>query len=1078
MSPKKRRKRSIPGKSNIRWSLILTLLLLLLILSPWLLWLAQPNTPLILLVYDKSVPEHPPMQHTALGWILHHYKVLESPGEPYRIDISYRGYHPENREGSRIVPLNPIPEGTDLVYIADTYGVYRNNDDISRITEEGVRNLIYGGVDQSDIDAMRSFLNRDEPNTLIAEYNTFATPTPDYIQTQLFEMFRAEWTGWTGLYIANLAPGGDAPLWVYALYERQTGNPWNYQGDGILLYNDADEIVVLTMAEDLGSSPNRFQFTDEGTQALGLHGSSLYNSMFDIVTPLADAEVLATYALDTTASGTQKLEKYGIPSSFPAIIRSRVAAHSTYYFAGNWAYSRTPLKFSFLAGVPTIMQRGAAEKLENEHQFHWNVYVPLMRAILDEAHLRKENPPSKTLATFTEVEGTLMVSRTQGNMLQVWQDEQWNDLFIHGVNLGIAMPGKWFTDFPNNKALYYRWLTKMGELNANTLRIYTLLDPEFYHAFLLYNQLNPHQPLWLMQEIWPEEEPHGNDYLATDYQAEYEKEIEHVIDAIHGNATIVKRRGRAWGTYTSDVSPYVIGYLVGRELEPHEVEATDLLNEGFSFNGSYIQTTPEATPTEGWLAASLDYVLEYQERTYGWQHPVAIVNWPTLDPIDHPSERNEDGLKINESNDRITVDINNLVPGPLLKAGLFGAYHIYPNYPDFMNNNVHYDLYEDDQGRFRYGGYLREFMELHRAYPAVVAEFGLATGMGNAHTSPDGYHHGSMTEEVQGTGIVRMFEAMRNEGYAGGVIFEWMDEWAKKTWTTEPYMIPYDRHILWHNAIDPEQNYGIVAYEAVKPVRPAITAQASGAMESMELRMDAAFLHIDIVLKNALNLEKERLLLGLDTYARDKGELLYDPEIPLEAPSGMEYLVILDGTETARLLAIPPADASQYRFSTYETLVRSGNFQQMSKLINKARALEDGTPIVALYEDSSKLRYGEQTGSTNHWIIDGKRVSVRIPWARINVSDPSSGTVLHDRGTYYTDPLRDVLETTESEGIAVSALMVQEKTNQILGTSATTADTQESVVLPWTYWNQVTYRERLKSSYDIIREYFTFRGEQ
>ncbi len=28
--------------------------------------------------------------------------------------------------------------------------------------------------------------------------------------------------------------------------------------------------------------------------------------------------------------------------------------------------------------------------------------------------------------------------------------------------------------------------------------------------------------------------------------------------------------------------------------------------------------------------------------------------------------------------------------------------------------------------------------------------------------------------------IIRMFEAMEREGYSGGIIFAWMDEWAKK----------------------------------------------------------------------------------------------------------------------------------------------------------------------------------------------------------------------------------------------------------------------------------------------------------
>ena len=66
-----------------------------------------------------------------------------------------------------------------------------------------------------------------------------------------------------------------------------------------------------------------------------------------------------------------------------------------------------------------------------------------------------------------------------------------------------------------------------------------------------------------------------------------------------------------------------------------------------------------------------------------------------------------------------------------------------------MNNEPFYNEYVDSEGRFRYGGYLQQFMGIHTKYPAVVAEFGLATGMGNAHYSPDGYHHGSMSEQMQ-----------------------------------------------------------------------------------------------------------------------------------------------------------------------------------------------------------------------------------------------------------------------------------------------------------------------------------------
>ncbi|HBO35136.1 MAG TPA: hypothetical protein DD633_00820, partial [Sphaerochaeta sp.] len=69
------------------------------------------------------------------------------------------------------------------------------------------------------------------------------------------------------------------------------------------------------------------------------------------------------------------------------------------------------------------------------------------------------------------------------------------------------MPGRWFTEFPQDKSLYYHWLEQMGELGVNTIRIYTLLDPQFYQAFSLYNRMHQDRPIYLLQEIWPEEEP-------------------------------------------------------------------------------------------------------------------------------------------------------------------------------------------------------------------------------------------------------------------------------------------------------------------------------------------------------------------------------------------------------------------------------------------------------------------------------------------------------------------------------------------------------------------------------------------
>ena len=1051
----KRKKPPKPGRMRPLFLVALLFLLALVLSLPFVLWLLTPNQDVQVTVYDKSVATLKAEQHQNLGWFLSHFKVPTQEGARFRTQKTYLGYHPKSE--NPIQDLSSMDERTDLLYIADTYGVYKSGEGFLRTLSEGESNLIWGGSSNSDVQVLRTFLNRESSSTVVAEYNTFATPTPSYVQAQMYEVLGTRWTGWTGMYVNDLSKGGETPPWIMDLYAQN----WEFSGSGILLYNTDDEIVVLRNGIELGPEHMTFSFTEKGTDILGLSGSTAYRLLFDITEPLGGTEVLATYNLDVTDTGKVLLDQFGIPSSFAAIQLKQTANHRSYYLGGNWAYSKRTLNLFRLKGLYSLLKTVAT----GERAFTWKFYFPILNAIFAEAEERKTEilpPLYREIATIAQ---SRMVSRATSTTLELYSQGAWKPYFVYGMNLGIAMPGRWFTEFPQDKSLYYRWMEQMGELGVNTVRIYTLLDPQFYQAFALYNRMHPQKPLFLLQEVWPEEEPPGHAYLQPAYQKAFEEEIINVVDAIHGKASIAERKGRAFGEYTTDVSAYVLGYLVGRELEPQEVEETNLLHAGYRYSGLYISTTKDATPTESWLAQSCDYLLAYEQETYGWQHPVSIVNWPTLDYLVHESERDEDGKKVREYNDRTTVDINHLVVGSRNQVGLFGSYHIYPNYPDFMNNEPSFEAYEDENGRFRYGGYLKAFMEGHRQYPAVVAEFGIATGMGNAHTSPDGYNHGGLTEKQQAEGIIRMFEAMQAEGYSGGIIFEWMDEWAKKTWTTEPYMIPYERQILWHNAVDPEQNYGILAYESVKPKRSGNSLLGEGLVQRMEVRSDASFLYIDITLQRALNVGAEQVVVGIDTLYRDRGELAYSVLLDYKGPSGMEYIVVLDSFEHARLLALPEANYTTYQFSTAPSLQEEGHFEPMSKLINKRRMLEDGTVIEAKYEDSSHLRFGSLEGNTNHWDMQGKELSIRIPWTRINVSDPSSSQVLDDEKLYYSDPLRDQLATTATDGIVLSVVVSDTGKQTIL-------DAPQALQLTLSGWNQPIYQERLKASYDLLKAYF------
>lgn len=118
----KRNKHPKPGRMK-PWVLVVLLLLLSILLSlPFVLWLLTPTKNLAVTVYDKSVPTTKAEQHQNLGWFLSHFKYPTEEGARFRTRSTYLGYHPG--EENPIRDLSSLDERTDLLYIADTYGVY------------------------------------------------------------------------------------------------------------------------------------------------------------------------------------------------------------------------------------------------------------------------------------------------------------------------------------------------------------------------------------------------------------------------------------------------------------------------------------------------------------------------------------------------------------------------------------------------------------------------------------------------------------------------------------------------------------------------------------------------------------------------------------------------------------------------------------------------------------------------------------------------------------------------------------------------------------------------------------------
>lgn len=845
------------------------------------------------------------------------------------------------------------------------------------------------------------------------------------------------YSGYMGKTYPALENVDDIPAKIIENYQANTGLAWNFQGEGIILQK-ASEIIVLLKGKD---------YTE--TITLEVNGKHIpYWGSFEVTSGGISSSVEATFKFHPTEVGKNRLNAYGLSTEFPALYQMNTPLLKSYYIAGDFSNFEVNVPY-YHDSLPSILSSKGLFELYSLEQPYWQWFYPMLSNTLNDTYqgLSLEQSESPFY-----IEGT-----------DFYKTSDQTPFFITGVNLGAALPNKAFTEFPMSFDTYYTWLEEIHDLNVNTVRIYTLLPPVFYEALYQFNRTHQEDPLYLLQEIWPEENPENSDYLAEDYNDIYHLEIEYVVNAIHGNENIPFRNYRAYGLYQYDVSPYVLGFLVGRELEPEEVEATDELNEGYRFQGDYLYGLSTASPTENWLAAACDYTMQIASQ-YGTKPLVGIVNWPTLDPLDHDSEWNEEGDKSLQYNDSVVVDINQIGIHSENMAGFFGAYHIYPNYPDFMNNDEAYDAYEDDQGRFRYGGYLEDFMTQHQKYPAVVAEYGISTSMYTAHFSPDGYDHGGLTEQEQAEGIIRMTNAIQNEGYGGAIIFEWIDEWTKKTWTTEPYMIPYASNAFWHNIMDPEQNYGLVkftsdlfqniktAYRNPSTLGMALSSQDPDKQNDLLIEKvayaqdyQAIYLYIDY---SGFDFNKDPLTLKISTPSEiDSLEDFWEFYIELNPVDSLEY-------PNADLYVNPGYNWPFGRFTAVDAPL--ADYTVLNQLVNNENTSMSGTYISAQYESLGTFDIGSIEDQHSQIQIDEDQVIIRLPYGLLGISDPRSLQILSD-ATYKMPTTQDTIDTKEIESIHFE-----------LVTETETIDMD----MPLTPWVEAETQQSFKESYWILSDYF------
>ena len=513
---------------------------------------------------------------------------------------------------------------------------------------------------------------------------------------------------------------------------------------------------------------------------------------------------------------------------------------------------------------------------------------------------------------------------------------------------------------------------------------------------------HPQHPLFFFQGIWLNEDGVGYQNDLYQFTDTFANEIRENIDCIHGKKSVEKRFGKAYGNYNMDVSPWNIGYIIGREVMPEEVLTTNQKNSTEnSFSGKIFQIS-EASPTEVWFTKHLNALVEYEKTKYNTQRPVSVSSWACLDPIHHPEEQNR-------MEDTVSLDFSK-IKKTNAPAGFFISYHAYPYYPDFISKSA-----KNPQN-----GYLSYINLLKNHYykiPLLIAEFGIPSSWGVAHYSYCDMNYGGFDESQQGEANSVLFKSILNSNLAGGIHFAWIDEWCKKTWITKP--VDFGEMSLWHNITAAEQNFGLKKFVSKNNLTDWEVFDDTRAVKKVSADANYDFFDIQIDLQSKVNFKTE-CWVGLDTYDANLGESILPNgrqlatrcEFALKISKDTACLYVTEAYDLFGLWYWPTA-ANQKHQST----ISDGKKWQLERWRNSS----DSTDMQLIGE--LKVNSNHELSSKDAVIISDNKIHIKLPWTLLYFIDPSKKLVLHD------DKATQKLETRVSDGIALSICYNEEMNN-------------------------------------------------
>ncbi|WP_423148186.1 hypothetical protein [Rubrolithibacter danxiaensis] len=371
------------AKTQFRTVKIVLFIILTIPFWMWLCWYFSPKHKLVVAIIDKTVLSKSQLPHASLTWILRNNRYTKTSSQLYT-SSDYFGTFPAGDGRFKIkglerlnnTELNNLSAYSDIAYITDTYGL--NNTSADEAIQAS------GGLSPKDLTFLKAMKQRKK--LVIAEFNTFASPTLPQQRKDFEDTFKIKWTGWVGKYFSSLdtLKNKDLPKELVNNYKKQHFNKWPFSGSGIVFLSKENKIVVLENGSDLTSGVPYIVTQKIEREKYNVPKTLEYPFWFDVIETSRTNTIVSFYDIRVTKKGLDKLASNGLSPQFPAIIK-HTKDYNFFYLAGDFADNTVCPNGASFKGISIFRKLFYNNKnASDQANFFWAFYNPFMSKVLDD----------------------------------------------------------------------------------------------------------------------------------------------------------------------------------------------------------------------------------------------------------------------------------------------------------------------------------------------------------------------------------------------------------------------------------------------------------------------------------------------------------------------------------------------------------------------------------------------------------------------------------------------------------------------------------------------------------------------